>query len=123
MRTAIETAVSSHQAMRIAVRRCQNSHEKAVKAMRIAVSATFQHVCRESKKSAQQILHQLEQLSLPLLEGLDSQLCKAITYDASLSSWQELYRLVSCLDFGTGLATGCATLQLVGRIVCACGLR
>lgn len=78
---------------------------------------------RESKKSAQQILHQLEQLSLPLLEGLDSRLCKAITYDASLSSWQELYRIVSCLDFGTGLATGCATLQLVGHVVCAraCG--
>ncbi len=89
--------------------------------MRTAVSATLQHVCRESKKSAQQILHQLEQLSLPLLEGLDSQLCKAITYDASLSSWQELYRLISCLDFGAGLATGCATLQLVGHNVCACG--
>ena len=91
--------------------------------MREAVSATLQHVRRESKKSAQQILHQLEQLSLPLLEGLDSQLCKAITYDASLSSWQELYRLVSFLDFGTGLATGCATLQLVGHTVCACGSR
>lgn len=91
--------------------------------MKTAVSARHQHVCRESKKSAQQILHQLEQLSLPLMEGLDSSLCKAITYDASLSSWQELYRLVSYLDFGTGLATGCATLQLVSHTVCACRLR
>ncbi len=91
--------------------------------MKTAVSARLQHVCRESKKSAQQILHQLEQLSLPLMEGLDSSLCKAITYDASLSSWQELYRLVSYLDFGTGLATGCATLQLVSHTVCACRLR
>lgn len=101
----------------------QSNNGKAVKAMRTAFSATLQHVCRESKKSAQQILHQLEQLSLPLLEGLDSQLCKSITYDASLSSWQELYRLVSCLDFGTGLAMGCATLQLVGHTVCACEWR
>lgn len=69
--------------------------------------------CRESKKSAQQILKQLEQLSLPLLEAIDSKLRIAITYDAALSSWQELYRLISCLDFGTGLATGCATLQSV----------
>lgn len=69
--------------------------------------------CRETKKSTQQILHQLEQLSLPLLESIDRKLQAAITYDAALSSWQELYRLVSCLDFGTGVATGCATLQSV----------
>ena len=70
-------------------------------------------LCRESKKSAQQILHQLEQLSLPLLESVNSSLHKSVTYDGALSSWQELYRLVSCLNFGTGLATGCATLQSV----------
>ena len=72
-------------------------------------------VCRESKRSAQQILNQLEQLSLPLLESINSKLQAAVTYDAALSSWQELYRLVSCLDFGSGLATGCATLQLVSH--------
>ena len=120
--TSTESAVSHYQAVSIAVRLCQNSYGKAVKAMSTAVSSMLQHVCRESKKSAQQILHQLEQLSLPLLEGLDSQLCKAITYDASLSSWQELYRLVSYLDFGAGLATGCATLQLVSHTACACAL-
>ena len=70
-------------------------------------------MCRESKKSAQQILHQLEQLSLPLLESVNNKLHRGITYDSALSSWQELYRLVSCLDFGTGLAIGCATLQSV----------
>ena len=71
------------------------------------------NICRESKKSAQQILRQLDQLTLPLLESINTNLQRGITYDASLSSWQELYRLVSCLDFGTGLATGCATLQSV----------
>ena len=50
---------------------------------------------------------------MPLLESVNSSLHKAVTYDCALSSWQELYRLVSCLDFGTGLATGCATLQSV----------
>ena len=77
-------------------------------------------MCRESKKSAQQILRQLEQLSLPLLEGINTSLQRGITYDASLSSWQDLYRLVSCLDFGTGLATGCATLQTVRQPVIWC---
>ena len=81
---------------------------------------------RESKKSAQLLLHQLEQLSLPLLESVNSSLHMAVTYDGALSSWQELYRLVSCLDFGTGLATGCATLQSVSlsqHMFAACLLR
>lgn len=82
--------------------------------MRFSDHQVWDHaLCRESKKSAQQILHQLEQLSLPLLESVNRSLHTAVTYDGALSSWRELYRLVSYLDFGTGLANGCATLQSV----------
>ncbi|KAL3158418.1 hypothetical protein ABBQ38_010653 [Trebouxia sp. C0009 RCD-2024] len=103
-------SITDPDRQRITKRTCR---EEEVTSVALTARVIKQAVveARESKKSAQLILYQLEQLSLPLLGSVNSSLQMAVTYDGALSSWQELYRLVSCLDFGTGLATGCATLQ------------
>ena len=63
--------------------------------------------------SAQQASQQLGHASQPLVRRMQRKLGLMATYDASLSSWQDLYRCVSWLDFGSGLATGITALQRV----------
>ena len=63
--------------------------------------------------SAQQAATQLGHAAQPLVRRMHSKLSVMTTYDAALSSWQDLYRSVSWLDFGSGLATGITALQRV----------
>ena len=45
---------------------------------------------------------QLKPPSSSWLDRISRSLCHTINHDATLESWQELYRLVLALDFGTG---------------------
>lgn len=69
--------------------------------------------CRNEGKSAQEVSQQLKSPSSSWLTRTATQLDRVINHDASLASWQELYRLVSALDFGAGMPNGLATVKQV----------
>ncbi len=69
--------------------------------------------CRNEGKSAQEVSQQLKPPSSSWLGRTSRRLDHVISYDASLASWQELYRAVSALDFGAGVAVGLAAVQQV----------
>ncbi len=69
--------------------------------------------CRNEGKSAQEVSQQLNSHSSSWLTRTATQLDRVINHDASLASWQELYRLVSALDFGAGMPIGLATARQV----------
>ena len=69
--------------------------------------------CRNEGKSAQEVSQQLKSPSSSWLTRTATQLDRVINHDASLASWQELYRLVSALHFGAGMPIGLATAKQV----------
>lgn len=66
---------------------------------------------RNVGKSAQEVSQQLKSPSSSWLSRTATQLDRVISHDASLASWQELYRLISALDFGAGMPIGLATAK------------
>ncbi len=72
-----------------------------------------QRRCRNEGKSAQEVSQQLKSPSSSWLSRTATLLDRVINHDASLASWQELYRLVSALDFGAGMPIGLATVRQV----------
>ena len=79
--------------------------------------------CRNEGKSAQEVSLQLKQPSQSWLDRTSHSLGQAINHDATLESWQELYRVVSALDFGTGMPVAMAAAKQVmsaGLVCCIC---
>jgi len=72
-----------------------------------------QRRCRNEGKSAQEVSQQLKSPSSSWLSRTATLLDRVINHDASLASWQELYRLVSALNFGAGMPIGLATVRQV----------
>ncbi|DBA89450.1 TPA: hypothetical protein ACH3X1_004081 [Trebouxia sp. C0004] len=68
---------------------------------------------RNEGKSAQEVSQQLKSPSSTWLSRTATLSDRVINHDASLASWQELYRLVSTLDFGAGMPIGLATVRQV----------
>lgn len=66
---------------------------------------------RNEGRSAQAVSQQLKSPSTSWLTRSATLLDRVINHDASLASWQELYRLVSALDFGAGVPIGLATVK------------
>lgn len=70
---------------------------------------------RNEGKSAQVVSQQLKPPSPSWLTRTTARLDRTITHDASLASWQELYRSVSALNFGTGTAVALAAVRQDGE--------
>ena len=83
------------------------------------------HGCRNEGKSAQEVSQQLKEPGSSWLDRATHKLGQIVHHDATLESWQELYRAVPALDWGGGSPVAVAAskqvpLQLMQPIQTMC---
>lgn len=69
--------------------------------------------CRNEGKSAQEVSQQLKEPGASWLDRTTRTLGQAVLHDATLESWQELYRAVPSLDWGAGAPVAVAASKQV----------
>lgn len=69
--------------------------------------------CRNEGKSAQEVSQQLKEPGASWLDRTTRTLAQAVLHDATLESWQELYRAVPSLDWGAGAPVAVAASKQV----------